>query len=284
MNLLVRRIVVGASALGLLAVTGCSIANTRPDLQAVHYKGGSFSSQTFADCIKPSDRQVDGPGDTHYYYPIGQRTLSFTGRDKSEAGPVTIKTKDSQEMAVLGFVAFELTSDCETLRRFHEQVGLKYGAYFEEDQSDSAGWLSFLSDYMLVPLNSVMDKAGLQQNWQTLYSSPEALGEFEDFVVTNLPAEVERAIGSADFIKIKSISIETPQPSEGLRKSLEQIEAAKAQKRVQDQQNEVAKSKYANVEECKKVYSEQSCLTLDLADRGGIQFYPQGSNLNVAPR
>lgn len=257
----------------VVALAGCSSVSTQPDEQALHYKGGSFSSKKFADCVEPSDRQWDGPGDGHFIYPAGQRTFSFTGREGSESSPIVVKTNDSQEMSVPGFVTFELTQDCAKLREFHEQVGSKYKAFSEESGKESGGWRTFLNDYIAVPLNSSMDKAALQTDWRTLYSSADSQAEFEQYVKENLPREVQAAIGD-DFLTIKAVSIETPVPSEGLRKGLEAREQAKLDNEAQKERNATARTKYDTFRDCMEVLGEQSCLILNLAESGDVPFYP----------
>ena len=56
-------------ALVVLLFVRPSTTSTGPDQVALHYKGGAFSSKTFADCIAPSNRVFDGPGDSHFAYP-----------------------------------------------------------------------------------------------------------------------------------------------------------------------------------------------------------------------
>lgn len=297
MNRLVKGLVVAAAA-AVFAVTGSgcgTVVKTGQDQQALWYEDGELSAQKFQGCVTPSLRERKGLGDRMYYYPAGLRTFSFTGREGSEAGPVSVKTKDSQEMNVVGFITFTLTSDCNKLREFHEKIGLKYGAFFEEGATESKGWSNFLNDYMAVPLNSVMDKAGLQNTWRNLYSDPSAVVKFEQNVQENIGAEVAAALGDDGFINVQTVNIETPQPSQELLDSLKKVEQAKAdaqaeteranaQKTSQTAKNQLAAEKYKGVEECRKVYSEQSCLTLDLADRDKIQFYPQGSSVIVQPK
>lgn len=285
-NIIAKKIAAAVGALVITAGLGaCSTANTGPDMMALHYSGGPFSSVNFKNCIEPGKLDYDGPGDNHYYYPSGQRTFSFTGRNNSESPQIAIKTKDSQQMMVAGFIAFELSSDCETLRKFHETVGIKLGAYFTED-GKSEGWTRFISDYLLVPTNSVMDKAGLEQDWRTLYSSSQAQSDFEDYVMKNLPGEIDRAIGSKDFIKITSINIETPTPSEALLKSLEEVEAAKSQVEVQKQKNAVTREQYKSLEECKKVVSEENCVMIRLVESGKVTivYVPRGSAIAPPPQ
>lgn len=264
--------------LGLVLVTCSSTTSTGPDEQALHYKDGPVSSKKFADCIKPSTRVWDGAFDAHYTYPAGQRTYSFTGRKGSESDAVTIKTSDAQELTVKGFVTFALTQDCDALRKFHESVGSKYEAY-EPD-----GWRDFLGDYLAVPLNSSMDKAALEFDWRTLYSSNEALTEFEAAVKESLPNEVQAALGE-EFLTIKSVSIETPLPSSALREGLESKEKAILDNDAQKERNETLRTQYDSFRDCKAVLTEESCLILKLAEQGSIPLYPipAGGAINVQP-
>lgn len=276
-----KRVFVGLfAALAILTTSACSGVNTQPDEVALHYSGGSLSSAKFKSCVPASQREWDGPGDDHYTYPKGQRTFSFTGRDGSEIAPVPVVTNDSQELEVPGFVTFTLNTDCDTLREFHERIGIKYQAY------ERTGWNAFLNDYLAVPLKASMNKASLATDWRNLYSNADAQREFEDYVKKNLPAEVSKALGN-NFITINEVSIEKPKPSEGLRKGLAAKEEAKLQDEAQKQQNVVAATKYDSMRDCRNSgLSENACITIYLADQGKIPFYPvpQGGDLNVSPK
>ena len=261
----------------LLFTTACSTVSTAPDETALHYKDGPLSSKKFADCVEPSDRQFNGPGDAHYTYPSGQRTYSFTGRKGAEAEPIGTKTLTTGvEVSVKGYVTFTLNTDCDTLKKFHEQIGIKYEAYTDE------GWQKFLNDYLAVPLNSTMDKAGLAFDAQTLYSSAEAQGQFEEAVKTALPEALKAGSGS-DFITINSVQIETPSLPQSLKDSLEAGEKAKIDNETQKNKNTTAITKYQTFADCKLVLSEESCLILKMAEDGLLPFYviPQGSGLNL---
>lgn len=282
-----KRAIVGIIAAFFLVVTmsACSQFSPASDEQGIEYKGGITQSKEFEACVKPSDKKWTGMGNSKYYYPAGQRTYSFTGKSGSESDPVTIKTHDSQELSVSGVVTFELTDDCKKLQEFHEQVGAKYKAYSEDSGDTSDGWDKFLNDYIAVPLNATMDKAGLEQNWRTLYSSADAQTAFEEYVKENLPSEVKAALGE-DYLVIKSVSIETPVPSEGLRDGLAAKEEAKLQNEAQEELNKTLRTKYDSFKDCRKVLSESACVTLNLAEQGDIPFYPvpDGGSINVQPQ
>ena len=57
-----------------------STASTGPDQVSLHYKGGAFTSKRFSDCIAPSNRVFDGPGDGHFAYPASQTQLRLRHR------------------------------------------------------------------------------------------------------------------------------------------------------------------------------------------------------------
>lgn len=268
-------------ALAVMAgLSACSTASLEPDEFGLHYEDGAFSSKKFENCIEPSDRVYDGPGDKHYLYYYGQRTFSFTGASGSEQSPLPVTTKDGQEVLIPGFVTFTLNTDCEVLQEFHERIGIKYAAY-----KDGGGWGTFLSDYLAVPLSAVMNEASLKVNWRELYASDEARNAFTEYVKDNLPTEIRTTLGG-DYIEVNAVSIAKPVVSEKLTEALAAVEEAKLADSAQKQKNEVARTKYQSLSDCRTSgLSEQACLTIYLAETGSIPFYPvpQGSALNVTP-
>src|SRR5688572_21096564 len=79
-----------------------STESTGPDQVSLHYKGGAFTSERFADCIAPSTRVFDGPGDGHFAYPRSQTNFVFADEFEGDGAPVTFVTKDGIEMTVEG--------------------------------------------------------------------------------------------------------------------------------------------------------------------------------------
>lgn len=273
-----RKTLIALVAAGLaLALTGCSRASTDPDEVAVHYKGGAFTSKSFSDCIDPSTRQTDGWGDTHFYYPAGKRTYSFTGREGSELKPIQAKTSNQVNLSVAGFIDFRLKTDCKSLRKFHEELGRKYGAYSEDSGAYSSGqlpkgWSNLLNDYLATPLNTAVDNAGLAYDWKTLSYDDKAQSEFEQKVKDGLPSQLSGAI--RDYIVIEGVSIQPPEPPADLVEKLKAAEGAKAENDAQKQKNATARTKYDTFRDCKKALSEQSCVLLELAEGGKVPLLP----------
>ena len=139
-KVVVAIVVIVVVLIGVLLFARPSTASTGPDQVALHYKGGSFSSKRFADCIAPSNRVFDGPGDSHFAYPSSQTNYVFDADQGSDVAQITFVTRDGIEMAVEGVTNFLLNTSCEpitigktrydggALQRFHELIGNRYQA------------------------------------------------------------------------------------------------------------------------------------------------------------
>ena len=180
-----------------------STASTGPDQVSLHYKGGAFTSKRFSDCIAPSNRVFDGPGDGHFAYPASQSNFVFdTG--EGDGGPITFVTKDGIEMTVEGVANFVLNTDCSSqeiggttypggpLQRFHELIGNRYAAYMTEDGFRSDGWRQMLAIYIARPLDTAIDRAGQAYTYTELYTDPVKKAAWEQSVLEQLPGLVDR--------------------------------------------------------------------------------------------
>jgi hypothetical protein len=266
--------------------TGCSVAKADQAHQGIHAKGGAFSATKFANCISPSTRDYDGPGDKHYYYPAGQRTFSFTGRDGSEIAPIAVTDQNGQQIVIPGYVTFTLTSDCDLLRQFHERIGLKYHAYADKGDADQPqGWLNMLNDYMATPLQQALNKAAQDADggWKALYTNTAVQQKFESDVKDALPDLVAQAMGG-QYFTINQVSISKPEISQGLQDAIEARQEAEQAKAAQVAKNKTIKTQYQTVKDClKSGLSEQSCTLIYLEQSGAnIPFVPvpQGGSIN----
>lgn len=292
----------------LLGLSACTTVNTAPDAVALHYSGGMFESQEFVACVPASTRQINGPGEHYYYYPVGQRTFSFTGRDAGgESEPINTNTGDSQQVAVSGFVTFELNvefsgdGDCPQLREFHERIGYKSKAYFEGNPDfaeidveggekerqvgDNQEWRDFLNQYLKTPLDMVMDDNGQKFGWRELFQDQDAQNEFKAGVARELPGAVNSALGSSEFFSVLDVVISTPLPHQDLLTKMRDTEAAKEANNAQIERNKVAQTKYTSISECKNEgISESTCLALKALEENQVPFYilPEGQSIQVS--
>jgi hypothetical protein len=234
-------IVLLAVFLAALIFARPSTTSTGPDQVALHYKGGAFTSERFSDCIRPSNRVFDGPGDGHFAYPASQTNFVFDNGGQSDGAAVTFVTKDGIEMTVEGVANFLLNTDCApteiggerfeggALQRFHELIGKRYQAYMTDDGFRSAGWREMLSVYIARPLDTAIDRAGQSYTYTELYTDPSKKAQWEHSVLDQLPGLVDRQTdGETQFFLNFAVTLQKPEPPQSIKDELIKQQAAVA--------------------------------------------------------
>lgn len=294
----------GAAALTALALTGCAGVAPAPDVVALHYQGGSFSSTKFEDCKQPGTRSWIGWGDHAFEYPAGQRTYRFTDDDQGDTKSLNVAASSKDGSAVTlkteGFVAFTLNVSCAPekingrdykggrLQFFHEQVGLKnWGtghAYIDGDGEDAfAGWGVMLDTVMGQPLQRAINDAAQGQDWRLLYNDPSAKSAWEKRVKELLPTYVGEALGFNPF-RIDSVTIQKPTPPDNLLQALAASEEARLENAAQAQRNAKTTTELEGIRAQVKVLGVQGYVQKYAIDSGKVTVLPvpQGSNLTVS--
>jgi len=230
-----------AMGLAIIALAGCTRVSTEPDQTGLHYEGGPFSSKKYAFVVAPSHRDTFGPGDTVYMYPVGQRSFDATGGTGSEHAPYTSSSKDSVELATPLSVTFELKTDGPTLRKFHELIGIKYSAYYEEGTKDptgiSAGWGHVLDFYIGQSVDQTVDRVLATYEWRAAYGDASVRNAIQTAIQQELPAAVSAKMQAADvggFFQNFEVQVQRPVPTN-----------ADLLKNIADQQNNVAAAQAA---------------------------------------
>lgn len=217
----------------MLTATGCS-ASTEPDQAGLQYGSGPIESTKFTTCVDPSSREMLGIFDKFYAYPAGTRTYTFD--DPGDRGPIEIADRDGQPLTVPGVITFSLNSECEVLQKFHERIGLKYGASGDGVQQ----WSELLADYLGQPLRSAMRDAAADYTWRELYSDAAKRTEWENRVKELLP-EYVNDLAEGEFFTNFTLLSQVPQPGGNLLNQIteqntqvERLNTIEAQKAAQD--------------------------------------------------
>jgi hypothetical protein len=274
-----------AGAALVAGLTGCSSVTTEADATGLHYNGHVLipTDPSFEDCVKTSTQRFDGPGDQHYLYPAGQRTFRFDSAPGAQSGPISVVSRDNVQLAVAGVATFNLeTDDCTDLRKFHENIGIKYKAYMDGGET-SDGWLEMLNTYIKQPLDRAMDAAAQEFTWKDLYNNPAVKTAWEKRV-GQLAPEFVRQTATEDYFKNFSLTIQKPQPPDNIVQALAAEQQAILENSAQIKKNDAARTKYNTFTDCKRVLSEGSCVLLYGIDSGKITMVPQDSIVNVPPK
>lgn len=293
----------GGLALALIAgfvlifSSGCSTVSTQSDQVALHYEDGAFASIEYEDCVPAGKRVFDGPGDAHYSYPKGQRTFDFSEAEGAESGVLTVVSKDNQELQISGILTFNLDTDCKDdggmLRQFHENIGLKYSAYMDEDGdgTTSAGWGKMLDAYMGQPLEKTLNTVAQQYDWLALYNDSVTRVAFETAVSEQLGAAIETTAGGAYFENF-SLTLQKPKPNAALVEALAAVQVALTEHDAIEQENQNIADAATGWAELVEVFGEEgavvyevfmACINAEVPPPGCPDFMvvPQGTNLSM---
>lgn len=244
-----RRRIALAGALAALALgaTACSGVNTAPDQTALHYSGGSYSSQKFVECFDPGVRKNNiGVDEGVFYYPVGLRTYTFAGANPKEAAALgadapalSTSTKDQTELSVRGTITFTLNTSCKKytdeagrvwpggiLQKFHDTIGRHDGAAATEDGvGPPDGWRIMLAVYMRNVADRAIDNEALKYGWDELYNDASKKAAWERDVVKAIPGLIRKQAGE-DYFKIDNILLQKPEIPGALRAQLTDKQAA----------------------------------------------------------
>jgi len=288
-----------------IVVAGPSTVSTGPDQVAMHYKGGAFTSKKFSDCIAPSNREFDGPGDGHFSYPSSQTNFVFATAGNVDGDAITFVTRDGIEMAVDGVANFLLNTSCEPIRigntayeggalqRFHELIGNRYNAFMDGDGGRSAGWREMLNVYIARPLDTAIDRAGQNYTYTELYTDPNKKAQWEKDVLAGLPDLVNRQTdGDTEFFQSFAVTLQKPEPPQSIKDELVKQQAsvakakaaeaeAAAREAAANAQIAVEKAEAAKINERVKVLGRDGYLEQYALDHGINPYQPSAGNVIV---
>lgn len=239
------KILVAAAAASALTLTGCAAVSTPPDMVALQYQGGPTQAKTLKECVAVSTNKREFSwGDEFYQYPASQRYYEAKGDGNGADGPaITFVTKDGIEMRVDSIAYFDLNTTCETLQKFHEQIGSREHAYFDDPETVPAGWAHVLDIYIGGPLNTAVDRAGQDYTYSALYNDNATKTKWEQQVLELLPGLVDRQTdGSEQFFSNFSITLQKPEPPKAIVDALVAQQAAVQKARAAEAEAQAQKA------------------------------------------
>jgi regulator of protease activity HflC (stomatin/prohibitin superfamily) len=275
-----------AAAILLAGTAGCA-NSVEPDRAGLEYNAGAFSSTKFDNCVAPGTRAWHGPQDRVYSYPAGQRTYEFGATKEADSGAIEIVTKDNLTMQVTGVATFALNTDCKALQRFHERIGIKYGA------QEEAGWNKMLGVYLRQPLDRAMDAAAKKHPWKDLYSNPTVKRAWETEVGTTVVQQVNTVAGGNVFCApgftgkgpcgVFSLTLQQPTPPPNVRNALASAQEAIERATAQKNENVRVQTELDSIKALVKVLGAQGYILYQAIKEGKIKIVPvpAGGAINV---
>ncbi len=261
--------IIAASALSVALLAGCSVS-TGPSEVALEYDAGTFSSTTFDKCVNPGNREWLGPEDQSFVYRAGQQNFVFKGNDENaNRGAYGVITKDPVSLDVEGQITFELNTDCEVLKTFHERIG--------KDKD----WDGILSVYLDQALNRSIQEATTGFTWGELLNDNIKKQEWDKAVLSKLPEYVKQATGG-DYFRNFGVTLQKPILPGNIVASINGVEEARQNNLKQEMQNATITTELDSIKELVAVLGVNGYLGYS----GKVQIVPvpDGSAVNVTPR
>lgn len=261
--------IIAASALSVALLAGCSVS-TGPSEVALEYDAGTFSSTTFDKCVNPGNREWLGPEDQSFVYPAGQRNYVFKNNDEnSDRGAYGVITKDPVSLDVEGQITFELNTDCEVLKTFHERIG--------KDKD----WSGILSVYLDQALNRAIQEATTGFTWNELLNDNVKKQAWDKAVLEKLPEYVKQATGG-EYFRNFGVTLQKPILPQKITDAINGVEEARQNNIKQEMQNATITTELDSIKELVAVLGVNGYLGYS----GKVQIVPvpDGSAVNVTPR
>ncbi|MEY2468427.1 MAG: hypothetical protein QOF21_1125 [Actinomycetota bacterium] len=191
-------VIVIAAILGLILLGTLfgSLKKTPQDKIGISYGGGPIEGQHFQKIVKPSHALfINGFADKLYLYPVTQRNYIIS--DRNDEGDIQGEDKvtgpSSDRIPVDFQVAVYFKLNTDKLRKFHEQIGIKYHAYTD------SGWERMLNDSFRQQIEFALQKESRKYDAGALYANSDVLNQIQIDVGTELKENVNEVLGDAYF-------------------------------------------------------------------------------------
>lgn len=187
----------------MLAAAGCASVNTKADEAAIAYKGGPIEGTHYNKVIDPGSGLVWlGVADDYYIYPTTQRDYIISRQagegDRANVDHIDAQNKDGVNIQWELAVYFKL--NVSKLRHFHENVGLKYKAYFTGGTGNkSDGWDNMLNNVFRQQIESTIQRVSRNHNTDDIAKNAEIYGQLSAEVGTGLKDQINASFGNNYF-------------------------------------------------------------------------------------
>lgn len=234
-----KKVILAIAALGLTACQGVAVPAGQTGILVDDY------------AVVPADPEVfkcQDPETTEQYWNVKEfdyptRQISFEASDAKDAErpPYVVVSKASApaEMKIPITVTFDLTEDCEQLKQFHREFGVKYLPQDEDkvivDKND--GWVNLLNYVIGQPLEQTLIPISQGYEWRQIWNDEKVRTEYVAALQENLPKEAKARTNGKEYFTHFRVTVGKPDPVDsGLKQAIVNEQNAIANARATEAQ------------------------------------------------
>jgi hypothetical protein len=192
---------VAVVALGFILVAGLAafwlaMGKTDRDEIGVVYGGGPFEGRHFQQVMEPgSPLTFLGWFDPLFTYPVTQRSFIISETEGDLLATIDAASKDRVQVGFEVATYFKLNTD--KVQKFHEVLGLKYGAWTD------GGWRDLLQESFQQQIEFALQREARRWDVIDLYANEDALLTIQRNIGVSLKGNVEEVLGDEYFCGVE---------------------------------------------------------------------------------
>lgn len=216
------------AAVAAVSLSGCAYHAMSPAEQAVVQNGSMFpgADHNLIECIGPAQTKDEAFNDV-FKFPA--RQIAWNASNDSNAKPnrgpyvVVASAKAPAEMDVPVSVTFDLTQDCDKLKRFYSEFAAGYGGTLNDDGSESDGWKALVNHVVGQPLQDALNGVAQKYTWQDIWNNESVRMEFRTEIDKQLPAASKARTNGTEYFSNFQVTVLKPTPvNVGLKNAIEE--------------------------------------------------------------
>jgi hypothetical protein len=218
------------AAAAAVSLSGCAYHAMSPSEQAVVQNGSTWfspgASHNLTECIGPAQTKNEAFNNV-FKFPARQIAWNASSDPnvKPNRGPYVVvsSAKGAAEMDVPVSVTFDLTQDCEKLKKFYAEFAAGYSGTLNDDGTESDGWKALVAHVIGQPLQDALNGVAQNYIWQDIWNNEQVRNEFRQEIDKNLPAASKARTNVVEYFSNFQVTVLKPTPvNPGLKAAIEE--------------------------------------------------------------
>lgn len=133
------------------------------------------------------------------------------------------------EMAIPVTLTFDLTTDCEQLKKFYKDYATKDNGWLNDDGTASEGWIKLLTYTVSQPAEQAVISITQKYPWQKIWNDEAVRIEYKNALQAQMPKDAAARTGGVEYFTNFQVTVGKPFPTDDrLRQSISDQQSSQA--------------------------------------------------------